>query len=313
MGKNKKKSNKPDIVIVGAGIIGCALAKYARDEKGYSVVLIDNKQPLSASKCIMYIVKRSWVNKSIEKEYLDGLELLEKYAGSEDIEVMNKGKKDKPMEDFTSYNANNILNEEFIFGTVNGVSNKKVHYTDSKGKVDVLKAKKAVVIAAGAWTNEILKMSDYNDNLPKIENGVGECYEISEKFKMKDKTKAWYLWWIPFKSAVFCQDPNGKTKWFGDGFVAKVPNLQNVLENERVLKARKKLQENFEKYIGKKQMKHVINKCVGIRPYIHKSANHGFVIKQDKNLYSAVGTAKNGLILCFSIAKELIKNIENDA
>lgn len=310
MSKKNKKSGKPDIIIIGAGIVGCALAKYARDEKGYSVMIIDNNRVFAASKCIMNIVKRSWVNKTIEKEYLEGLELLEKYAGSEEIQVMNKGKKDKPMEQFFSYDANKILDENVVFGTVNGVSNKKVHFTNAEGNVDVFKAKKAVVVAAGAWTPEILKMSGYNDNLPQIEYCVGEALEMKENFKPKDGVKAFYSWWIPFKSAVFCPDPNGKTSWFGDSFVAKVPKLEDMLNNERVIKARAKLRENLEKYLGKKAKKSILEEWVGIRPYIKKNAGHDFVIKQDDNLYSAVGTAKNGLILCFSIAKSIISQIE---
>lgn len=310
MGKKQKKTGRPDIIIVGAGIVGCALAKYARDEKGYEVLIIDRITAFSASKAIMNVVKRSWVNKTIEKEYLDGLELLEKYAGVEDIKVMNKGKKDKPLEDFKSYSARKILDEKVFRATVDGVSNKKVHFTDWEGKTDVIKAKKAVVICAGAWTPEILKMSGYRENVPMLENAVGEVFELDGKFKPKDGVTAFYDWWLPFKSAVFCPDPNGKTQWFGDAFVAKVKDIENVLEAENVKKCRAKLRENLDKYLGKKAKKHVINDFIGIRPYIAKKANHSFIIKQDKNLYSSVGTAKNGLILCFHMAKEVIKQIE---
>jgi len=304
----KNKTKNPDIIILGSGIVGCATAKLAR-ERGFTTMIIDKGEKLSASKCIMDIVKLSWINKSIWNEYIDGKKLLDKYAGVEAIEVVNKGKAGGTIEAFDRYDSRKVLDEVVVFGDIHTVNKKKVVYYDQKEKKIEVEAKKAVFVCLGAWTGDFLSRSGYSETAPQLDNKYGEVFELKEDFKPKDGILNFYDWWLPFKSVVFCTIPSLKTSFFGDAHVVKIIEIKDCERDERVKKARAKLRENLRIYLGKKASKNVISEYQGLRPYLKKS-EQGFIRKQDKGLYSAVGTAKNGLILCFHIAKDLLSKIE---
>ncbi len=91
--------------------------------------------------------------------------------------------------------------------------------------------------------------------------------------------------------------------YFGDGCTVKnpKPNDKRIeFAADRLIEHAYEMDCDFENLKAEKE---------GYRPYIQ--ANENIINKYDTNLYAAVGTAKNGTVLCGYIADKLLSIIKN--
>lgn len=281
---------KADVIIIGAGLFGSMTAKYMR-KHGYTTLIIDNQNPMAASKCSFGVWKEGWVNKVIKKEVEEGLELLEEFAGG--ISMKDFFNMDKEVVEKMFYvDCSNILNEKSIDEKVTNIKNNKVT-TDKNTHT----ATKAVIVCAGVWTPELLK--GYS-NVPKIDVYWGATLDYSQKI---DTSR--YTTWAPYKQSVLLK-VNDKKFVFGDGATVKNPSTSDP----RVETASTRLVQHASDVIGSSDTSLITAVNEGYRPYLAKGFG-SMVNKHDKNLFSATGGAKNSTILCGWIAKQLLQMVKD--
>ena len=287
---------KTQVIIIGAGLVGCMTSKVLEDA-GYSTLIIDMEHPYAGSKCSFGIWKDGWVNKVIRKEYEEGLDTLEKYAGEKvTIELFNMTK--ERVDEFYYVDCDNIMNEDFLPAEVTRIENNRVEFT-MEGQKMVGKATVAVVVAAGAFTQTILEDSGY-DNAPKLDVLWGATMDVRMPI---DESRIQE--WAPYKQCILYK-VNDKKFVFGDGATVKNPKV----DDPRVKKASTRLQE----HLNMTTMASVPNSKIkavneGYRPYLSKGTPN-FINKHDRRLISATGGAKNTTILCGFMAQEVLKTIK---
>lgn len=288
------KSN-PDIIIVGSGLFGSMTAKYFR-KKGLECLIIDNKQPMAASKCSFGVWKEGWINEKIRAEVDISLPILQEFFTIEEKEFFNMDKQEVEVMSFLD--CSQILNEPFEELTVKSIVDKRVICSgvdEVLGEVEVvLNAKKAVIVCAGIWTAELL--SNYS-TAPKLDNHYGATLEFKQKIDMSR-----FGQWAPYRQNVLLKLSEKKFV-FGDGATVKNPKDND----ERVKKVSDRLVTHAADTIGTLNPENISKVNEGYRPYLAKGGSGKFVNKHDEGLYSATGGAKNSTILCGFIAQELYR------
>jgi glycine/D-amino acid oxidase-like deaminating enzyme len=287
---------KTQVVIIGAGLVGSLTAKVLR-EAGYDSLILDMEHPYAASKCSFGIWKDGWVNDAIRKEYEAGMSTLEKYAGEREVLELFNMKKEK-IDEFYYINPAKVLNEEFLPAEVLSVENNKVKFV-MEGQKYMAKATVAVVVCAGAFTQELLENSGYK-NAPQMDKLWGATMDVDMEIE-----ESRIMEWAPYKQCILYKT-NGKKFVFGDGATVKNPQ-----ENDpRVKKASARLQEHLDMVTQIKVPNEKIRSVKqGYRPYLKKGTPK-FINKHDKRLFSATGGAKNTTILCGFMAQEVLKQIK---
>ena len=284
-----------DVIIIGGGLVGCMTAKYLRS-KGLTIKIIDSGHPLAASKCCFGNFKEGWINESIRHEFEDGLSLLNKYSGGlKEITLFNV-KKEKE-EEFWIADYRKILDETICVGEVVGIKNKTIEYI-SAGENFKETAKEAIIVCVGAFTQELLEQCGYK-NAPKMDRLYGATIHVDMKIEENRITE-----WCPYKQSVLLKRDNGFV--FGDGFTVKNPKPKD----DRIKDGSERLQKHMNELVGITVPNDKIKEVrEGYRPYLQKGTKN-FVNKHDKNLFSATGGAKNTLILCGHMAKQVWKQIQ---
>ena len=92
------------VLIIGAGVYGSLAKKVLLDMGGLEITLIDSKEPYSASKCALGIMKPSWLSGFINlKQYQHLVSVLDKLVGVENIELCYR--EGKPLHTFNRVNV----------------------------------------------------------------------------------------------------------------------------------------------------------------------------------------------------------------
>jgi len=291
--------NKPDVIIIGAGLFGSMTAKYLK-KKGMSVSIIDDVHPMAASKCSMGVWKSGWINKVIQEEAEQGMPLLDEVCGGiQELEFMNMDKWE--VETFEHVDCSLIINEKFIKGKVFGITDNGVNFTDLYGEKRTMWANKAVVVCAGSWTGHILKESGYKDNLPAVDRYWGANFVVDMSVDVSRVQT-----WAPYKQNVLLKLSDSQFI-FGDGATVKNPKD----DDDRVDKVSRRLEQHLNEIAGITVPKQkIVEIRQGYRPYLNKNGSGRFVNRHDDRLLSATGGAKNSTILCGHIALELYKSIK---
>lgn len=287
---------KTDVVVIGAGLFGSMIYRHLTD-KGLDVVVIDRQHPMSASKCSFGVWKPGWVNNIIKEQVSDGMELLEKHSkGIRQIEIFNV-KKEK-IELFSKVDCSNILTTQFLEATVTGIKDKTVYFKDEHGEEEKIVVKKAVIVAAGVWTTEILNLAGAKKSLPGVDKIWGATLELPD-----DVEENRIMEWAPYRQSVLVRKDVG-TFYFGDG--ATVKNPKDV-DDPRVGVASDRLLQHLNDIL---QVTYDVDRIKsvneGYRPYL-KKGTPGFVAKHNDWLISATGGAKNSTILCGHVAKLVLE------
>lgn len=278
-----------DVIIIGNGLIGSMAAKHFRNN-GYEVGIIDSTKPMAASKCSFGVWKDGWVSDKIKQKVEDGKDLLEAVCdGIDEVEFFDTKK--EVIVKMSRVDCSKIIEAADIPGDVIAVKDKTVIFMLDGEKFE-LTAKKAVIIAAGGYTDYILASSKY----PVI--GIDQYWGATLNVKIPiDQSRIFE--WAPYKQSVLLQTNFGFV--FGDGASVKNPKPSD----KRIEKVSDRLLVHMNDIVGTTvNNDKIIAVNEGWRPYLPASKTE-HVNKHDKNLFSATGGAKNTTILCGAIAKEL--------
>lgn len=293
---------KSDVVIIGAGLFGSMTARYFR-MRGLSAYVIDSKDIMAASKCSFGVWKDTWVNAVIHGEAQNGTELLQKIAGIEEIDVYNLNK--SCVDKFKRADCSKILldfdrDDDVEMGVVERIEARTVFYRTSKGEKSIT-ARKAVIVAAGSWTPNVLALARDVDpeTVPRLDNLYGAVLNISSRHLDGHKIKDW----APYRQSVLLQD-TATNYVFGDGATVKNPKM----DDERVLRLQKRCIDHLKDITGDKKFT-VQDIKEGFRPYLQKGSP-SFINQHSEYLWSATGGAKNSTILCGHIALQLHYEIQ---
>lgn len=314
---------KTDVLIIGSGLIGSMTAKYLRDVRHMEVVMVDQKHPMGGSKCSFGVWKEGWVNKVIQDEYKDGLDLLDTFTGGvkeEEFLIKPKPYNMRSMgsakyevdptikkETFKRVDCSLILNEEFIEGTVLNIDKNRVTILKAgKEKEKVLVVAKHIVIAAGVWTTDILIENGLMNNLPYLDQIWGSVFKLKAS-SGQPLPQSQVREWSPYKQSVFVNMGNGRAM-FGDGATLKNVKADDV----RISPVSDRILMHMRELIGDKYVGNVTEILEGYRPYLNKkkTMTGKFVNQHSEWVISATGGAKNSTILCGHMAKEVWKLIK---
>ncbi len=280
-----------DIIVIGAGLVGSMVARHFRANE-YEVLVIDSEDKMSASKCSGGLWKAGWVEK-IAEEALHGEAVIRQYFEVQQLTLKN-GKGEDEL--FNYVNCNDVLVKPDIFGNVVHIKNNVVNVGYKDGSpYNFIQGKVAVIVAAGYQTNNILEKSNY-ELKSNVDAQWGKIFEFNGQVDINRVHI-----WAPYRQATLFNREG--FYYFGDGCTVKnpKPNDKRIeFASDRLIEHAFEMDCNFDVVRGEKE---------GYRPYIQ--ANENIINQYDENLYAAVGTAKNGTVLCGYIADKLLSIIKD--
>lgn len=279
-----------DVIIIGGGLIGCMTSKYFK-KMGLETIIIDSNEKWAASKCSFGVWKDTWVNEKIKDFVHEGYDYLyEVCDGFETVPFYDMKK--QVMVDMYRVDCKKILNEVIMKGSVLRLDNDVVTCLVNNEAL-IVKARKMVIVAAGAYTDDLLIKSDYL-NIHNIDSYWGATLNIN----MNINENRLYEW-APYKQCVLLKTSN-KEFVFGDGASVKNPTSQD----KRIDLVSNRLLDHLNEVAGLININDVTGVNEGLRPYL-KKGDSAFIKQHDKKLFSATGGAKSTTILCSYIAQKL--------
>jgi hypothetical protein len=294
-----------DVIIIGSGLFGCVTATYLK-KKGYSnILIVDNQESMSASKCAVGLWKSSWLKK-IQKEASISIPLLDELYGIETVKLQNT--KNNQPENFYYINVQKKILNTCIFlkdivQKIEKLGVQTKNHGFQKGKI--------IFICAGVWTDEILTASGYAPR-GNIEKQWGVTLFGKGKISSASGSSGAINTWAPYKQNIFLK-LNSSNFMFCDGTKIKNPKSE---QDVRIISSLERTFVHLEEIFRISQKKSVNKKkvkvCQGFRPYLSPSTKKMELIKKhDANVYSAVGGGKNGLILSGFVASRFLRLFEN--
>lgn len=292
------------VLIIGAGLFGSMVAKHLRSQ-GIESLIVDRRDPLSASKCSSGIWRPGWAGK-IASQVEQSLPVISRYTAIDTLPIFDADKEAETMIDFID--CNNILNEDFLEGDVVGCTfddnrpNTKVRsvIVDVDGtKIEI--GCTELVICAGAFTNAILEKLKL-PVLYGLDTHWGAVLHCREKLKHNFIQN-----WAPYKQLYGLNlIRDGKeVSYFTMGMSAKNPPLGG---DNRTLAIGEKMEAAARGF----KMKNIIEIPEGNRPFfVEKDTD--FVNKHTVNVWSATGGAKNSTLLCGYVAQRIFQEITGKA
>ena len=275
------------VLIIGAGVYGSLAKKVLLDMGGLEITLIDSKEPYSASKCALGIMKPSWLSGFINlKQYKHLVGVLDKLVGVEKIDLCYQD--GKPFHTFNRVNVQrDVLEAPDIVDKVTSInfdSQFIVLASGTKLSYDFL------YIATGFWVNQLLPSAIDIEALWGVTYVHDEVVEPSIRI------------YQPFKQ-VIAYPKNETQSYVIDG--ATVTTDSDVFFNVIPNWLQSKQKQNAS-LVG-------INtppseKLFGIRPKTTKFPNGVFGLVGN-NAWCGTGGAKNGTIAAIKAAIELSKEI----
>jgi len=290
-----------DVVVVGAGLFGSMTAKFLKS-KGIETIIIDRRDPMSASKCSSGIWRPGWAHK-IQREVEESLPIIAQFTAIDTLPIFDVDKEIETTIDFID--CNNILNEDFLEGDVKGCTytfnrfNAKIQsvIVDVDG-IDIEIECNYVVVCAGAFTNQVL-------NRLKMPLHFGIDGLWGAVIHSSDKLKQNYIQnWAPYKQlyGLTLQRGGEEVSYFTMGSSAKNPPAGG---DNRTLNIGEKLVQ-YAAATGK--LRNIVEIPEGLRPFfVEKEMD--FVNRHGVNVLSATGGAKNSTLLCGYAAQRIFQEI----
>lgn len=266
----------PDVIIVGAGLFG----KIIQDELlrlGMTVQMLDSQEPNAGSKPAACLMKPSWFSSLGGKVYEPALNTLESLYGIEDITfkvgpVSTTVHWVNPRKVFKDSNARNVK--------VTLASDKRVVLESGA----VLEAKKAVIVAAGIWSKQLVP-GELNDLVGRA--GVAYLWRY---LTLKNP---FISPWAPYRQLVGFNRGDGA--WVGDGTAIKPENWDDKREHQSLVRCANAVR--MDPIQSKPQ------RLYGIRPYMPKVKPA--YLSMRPGLIVCTGGAKNGTIAAGWCAHEI--------
>lgn len=292
-----------EVLIIGAGLFGSMTQKYLRS-KGIGSLIVDNRDPLGASKCSSGIWRPGWAGK-IAPQVEQSIPTISRFTAIDTKPIFDKDKEVETQIDFID--CNNILDEDFLEGEAVEcifANSKRTKVSQVIVEVDGVKVEIScdhLVICAGAMTNAVLEKL----GLPVLYGldanwgAVLHCREILKQNFIQN--------WAPYKQLYGLNLIRGgeKVSYFTMGMSAKNPPKGG---DNRTLNIGEKMTAAARGF----NMKNIIEIPEGNRPFfVEKDVD--FVNKHSANVYSATGGAKNSTLLCGYVAKRLFQEITGRA
>jgi glycine/D-amino acid oxidase-like deaminating enzyme len=263
------------VVIIGSGLFGSIAASLARN-RGHDVLVIDNKQPMAASKASGCVLAPSWLSSLPKDEVIRGMKVLQYLYTVHEVEF-----KTNLMKTFKAQRVDphEVIVDPDVVASVDQVK--------SDGTVvlnDGTKHKGLVLVAAGIWSGELVDM-------PEIRG----LYGCSMRFRVAIPHPKIHVY-APYRQAVAFQ--LGREVWFGDG-TALIAKTWHAQASERVEDTKTRARN----LMGLKGNP-TIN--IGARPYVMGNKS-GYFAKTGDKVWVSTGGAKNGTLLA---AAQAIRFIE---
>lgn len=279
---------KTDVIIIGSGLFGSMTAKHFINN-GMDVIVLDREHEMSASKCSFGIFKMGWIKK-IQDLVLNGLEVITQNTEYKQVDFFDLDKEERIQMDFIDCSL--ILNHPYKKEKVDKIIQKRVICESG----NVYFAKKAIIVAAGVWTNQILAQSGIKPRT-MIDAYWGATFDVEKNINISRIYQ-----WAPYKQCVLFKNENGFV--FSDGSTVKNPSTDDKRLEKVGNRMMAHLYDSVQISIDVNSIKRVKE---GYRPYISKEAS--FIQQHQDFVWSATGGAKNSTVLCGYIAKTLFEQI----
>jgi glycine/D-amino acid oxidase-like deaminating enzyme len=267
------------IIVVGSGLFGSIATALAR-KAGHSVTLVDNANPLAASKCSGNLFKPSWLESIGKEKAAVAYGVLRSLYTVQKIDcVIRPLLKLRTALDWID--PAEVLLPPDAEGTVTEVGDGYVKSTSG----NTLRG--TVLVAAGVGCDQLVSM-------PHIKRLVGS----SLRLKGQVKEASVYLY-APYKHAV-AFNLNKWEVWCGDGAAILE---KNWAEDDRVTRLKQRARDFF----GLKGVEGAEVR-VGARPYV-EGFKQGYFAQVYPRTYVSTGGAKNGVILAAYQAQQFLEAI----
>lgn len=285
-----------DVVVVGAGVFGATIAR-ALFLDGHSVVLLDDRRPLSGSAPSAFLMKPSWFSGLGKAAHEPALAMLHAVypVRSEEFVVGAFGLKLKRQSCYRidaarvladgGPNGELQVTKRSVLDVQAGLSTTwphvKLQPIVGMTGVERLEARN-VIVAAGVWCSVLL-------NVPSLygKRGVSFTYDG----QLEDNLIRPFA---PYRQIVaFNSSPT--TVWAGDGTAIKDDNW--------TIKHQETAEERLTKALGFRGARP--RACVGIRPFAELGGKPCLLEQRGKGLWLATGGGKNGTIAAGWAAHQL--------
>lgn len=279
-----------DAIVVGGGIFGRTIA-LALFTQGRDVLVVDDKRPDSGSAPSGCLMKPSWFSSLGRDVYDPSLELLDSLFGVEELsfKVRPSGVETKAFH----VPAKKILcchGYPEMLGTVRGISKGIVHVTQGMLRQEHYLEAPLVVVAAGVWCSELMKVDGLVGKKGVSFRWGGSCRENLINV------------WAPYKQLVVFQEQEDQV-WGGDGAAILPKNWTNHRQWEAMNRVMKAAKVKGWPELGPPNSTETIT---GIRPYI-PGVKPCLLEERAPGLWLCTGGAKNGTIAAGWAASELLR------
>lgn len=288
--------------VIGAGLVGSQIA-VALEEQGYTVIVIDDKRPLSGSAAAACLVKPEWCKSLGDGVTGPAFNFLERYEHHTAEGI--------PGAFF--YEPRDILYKDVVEAEVVGVRPNgygatvvvdvedpdRVPYAEFSTKFAGIHTVKTsfdvVVVAAGIWTEALLK--HVPNHGVHVKGKMGSAIIWNGKLPVHSFIRDW----APYKQVVGLQ--RTKDFWLGDGTAMLQKNYTKERKQQSVQRCIAYLSEYHQ---GRNIAfpDHIID---GIRPYTPEPA--GVCRQVSPGLWAAVGARKFGTVLGAYCAQKIAKEV----
>lgn len=268
---------KPNVIIVGAGVVGLVAAKLAARE-GAHVTIVSDSSILRTTDASGFLLRPSWATSIPKEDVIEGYNLLRELYTVEDLEFRVTPTRIKVKVQRAIIPLKVPVNVTHINSEVVSVKDGEVT-TREQGR---LKGK--VLVAAGINCGNLVKM-------PPVIKLMG----VSLLFKGAQLKEPLMNVWAPYKQALAFNYSKDKV-WFGDGTTILEKNWDTEERTDAaVARARKLFKLSGE-----------CAYCSRARPFV-EGCKAGYFDRPFKNTWVSTGGAKNGTLIAAINALKFVR------
>jgi glycine/D-amino acid oxidase-like deaminating enzyme len=277
---------KPNIIVVGNGLFGSIAATYAR-AAGYSVTVLSDKRPFSASPASGCVLAPSWLSSMPSGDIANALAVLKDLYTLHNVEFKTKL---TGVFKAKRVNTDQVLIEPDVFCRVTRVEDGRVTYMDANRESHTLTG--VVFVAAGIWCNQLIK------DLPEVKGLYGASLRVPNTALTPPVLSVY----APYRQLVAFNITDSDV-WCGDGS-ALVDKTWAAEREQRIVK----LKERVVAATGMSVEQALVTE--GARPYI-KEHKAGYLQQVSPRLWVSTGGAKNGTALAAAQSYKFIKGLQS--
>lgn len=261
---------KTDVLIIGSGIFGSVISSKLR-QLGMNFEIVDRHCMNAGSQPAACLMKPSWFSSMGKELYIPAMDTLQNLYNVREIEFQTKVLKTK----VSWINPREIMNQPHQIDKVENI------IVSDGGYVTFLQCSEAiesrnVIIAAGIWSNQILKESGYQ-LVPDLQPKTGTAFKVIGQTSVP-RIHSWMMY-----KQIVSFNIDEENIWIGDG-VANKNYTNDTLQKSR---------ERCAGFLGKGTGE--LSPTTGHRPYV-TDAKPCYLKEHAPGLWVVTGGAKNGTI-----------------